>query len=245
MEGWICLYRKILDWQWYSDKNVRLVFIHLLLKANHKKRKWQNIEIEKGQLITSYGNLATEIGITTQQIRTALNKLKSTGEITIKATNKYTLINIENYGFYQSTEQENNKQDNTQNNNQITNNQQTNNKQITTNNNETIKQCNNNKLNKFNLLISGKEKCFEDEKLNTSFVEWLNYKKQRKEKYTDIGLQKLITQINNQLKIHTSSEIIELIDTCISRNYKGIIFDMLKNQKKNDNNDIPSWVYEM
>lgn len=90
-----------------------------------------------------------------------------------------------------------------------------------------------------------KEKYFDDEKLNTSFVEWLNYKKQRKEKYTDIGLQKLITQINNQLKLHTSSEIIELIDTCISRNYKGIIFDMLKNQKKNDNNDIPSWVYDM
>lgn len=84
-----------------------------------------------------------------------------------------------------------------------------------------------------------KEKYFENEKLNQSFFEWLEYKKQRKEKYTDIGLKKLITQINNQLKKYSVDEIVRLIDICMSRNYKGIIFDILPKRKEND---IPEWV---
>lgn len=229
MEGWICLHRKLLNWQWYSDKNVRLVFIHLLLKANHKKTRWQNVDIDRGQLVSSYANLALEIGITVQQLRTALDKLKASGEITTKTTNKYTFINIVNYSVYQDNQDEINKQ----NNKQIPNKQQTNNKQITTNNNDnnvTMKQ-----YKKENI----KEKYFENEKLNKSFDEWLEYKKQRKEKYTDIGLKKLITQINNQLKKHTVDEIVNLIDTCMERNYKGIIFDMLP---KKMNDSIPDWV---
>lgn len=84
-----------------------------------------------------------------------------------------------------------------------------------------------------------KEKYFENEQLNKSFNEWLDYKKQRKEKYTEIGLQKLVTQINNRLRVHSVIDITSLIDTCISRNYKGIIFDMLPKKKVED---IPDWV---
>lgn len=87
-----------------------------------------------------------------------------------------------------------------------------------------------------------KEKYFESEQLNKSFIEWLSYKKQRKEKYTEIGLQKLVTQINNQLKKHNEESIINLIDTCISRNYKGIIFDILPKRKTET---IPDWINEL
>ena len=65
------------------------------------------------------------------QIRTALNKLKLTSEITLKTTSKFTLVTIENYDLYQCDEREIT--------NKITSNvtlkQQTNNKQITTNKN--------------------------------------------------------------------------------------------------------------
>lgn len=89
-----------------------------------------------------------------------------------------------------------------------------------------------------------KEKYFADEKINKSFCEWLEYKKQKKEKYTEMGLKKLISQINNQLKKHNSNEIINLIDTCISRNYKGIIFDMLKSKKEENIKEIEDWLNE-
>lgn len=128
MQGFIKLHRQITEWEWYSNINVCRLFIHCLLKANHKDNKWQGIVIERGSFITSIENLAFETGLSGQQIRTALNKLKSTGEITSKTTNRYSVISIKNWDMYQF--------DNKQDNKQITNKQQTNNKQITTNNND-------------------------------------------------------------------------------------------------------------
>lgn len=102
MEGWIKLHRKILDWEWYTDAPVRILFEHLLLTANYEDKRWKGITIKRGQKVTSRQHLAEETGLTEQQVRTALAKLKSTQNITSKTTNKYTLITVENYGLYQS-----------------------------------------------------------------------------------------------------------------------------------------------
>lgn len=136
MEGWIKVHRKLVDWEWYNDINVKVVFLHLLLTANHKEKQWKGQTILRGQKLTSIEHLADDVGLTFQQTRTALKKLKSTHEITIKTTNKNTLITIEKFNNYQFEIDEDNKQNNKQFNNLITNNQQTNNKQITTNKNE-------------------------------------------------------------------------------------------------------------
>lgn len=133
MEGWIKIHRKMIDWEWYDDNNTKVLFIHLLLTANHKEKKWKGQTILRGQKLTSLEHLAEETSLSVQQVRTSLKKLKSTNEITIKSTSKNTLITIEKYSSYQDKDDEDNKQNNTQNNKQITNEQQTNNKQITTN----------------------------------------------------------------------------------------------------------------
>lgn len=121
MDGWIKIHRKMLNWEWYDDINTKTLFIHLLLTANHKDKKWRGQLIQRGQLITSLEHLSNETKLSVQQIRTSLNKLKSTNEITTKVTNKYTLVNIEKYSDYQICENENNKQNNIRNNNQTTN----------------------------------------------------------------------------------------------------------------------------
>jgi hypothetical protein len=130
--GWIKIHRKITKWEWYDDGNTFRLFIHLLLTANYESKKWHGIAVNRGELITSIRNLAKTLKLSEQKIKTSINKLKSTHEITGKSTNKYTIITICNYDSYQSLENQNNTQNNTQNNNQITNKQQTNNKQITT-----------------------------------------------------------------------------------------------------------------
>lgn len=58
--------------------------------------------IKRGQKVTSIGHLADETGLTIRQVRTALDKLKSTQNLTSRATNKFTLITIEKYDLYQS-----------------------------------------------------------------------------------------------------------------------------------------------
>ena len=136
--------RKIIQWEWYTDIPTKVLFIHLFLVANHQPQSWRGHTIERGQRLTSLGSLSNETGLTIQQVRTAIKKLKSTGEITTKSTNKNTIITIVNYGLYQGDYNDSNKQDNKQttikqqtSNKQTTIKQQTSNKQVTTNNNQT------------------------------------------------------------------------------------------------------------
>ena len=105
-QGWIKLYRKITNWEWYSDINVRILFIYLLLSVNHKENKWRGKTIKKGQRITSVKHLSEETGLSVHQVRTALDKLDSTNDITIKTTNKNTVITVANWEFYQSNDDE-------------------------------------------------------------------------------------------------------------------------------------------
>ena len=148
MEGWICLYKKLINWEWYQDGNTCRLFIHLLLLANYEDKRWHGILIKRGQLITSSEHLAKDLNLSRQQIRTALDKLKSTNEITTKSTNKYTLITIEKYEDYQHKEDKNNQQESHQNNNQIT----------TTNNKTNI---NKTKLNLLYLYLTERAEKFE------------------------------------------------------------------------------------
>lgn len=121
MDGWIKIHRKFLDWEWYDDINTKVVFLHLLLLANHEDKNWRGQIILRGQLVTSINNLSKSIGLSAQQTRTSLNKLKSTNEITIKSTNKYTTVTIVKYNDYQVNENKNNKQGNMRSNKRETN----------------------------------------------------------------------------------------------------------------------------
>lgn len=132
MDGWIKIHRRLLDWEWYDDNNVVRVFLHLLLTANYEPKKWHGQTIERGTLITGRIALAQETNLSEQQVRTALKKLESTGEITTKSTNQFTIITICNYERYQTTETAEQPTNQPANNQQITNEQPTDNQRITT-----------------------------------------------------------------------------------------------------------------
>ena len=104
MKGWICLHRQLLDWEWYSDINTKTLFIHCLLKANHKPKKWQGMDVPAGGFITGRKVLSVETGLSEQQVRTSLTRLKSTSDITITSTSKYSLVTLTNWASYQDKE---------------------------------------------------------------------------------------------------------------------------------------------
>ena len=100
--GWVKIHRKIQDWEWYEDSKMVHLFLHFLLLANHEPGKWQGQQIETGQFITGLDSLTERTGISTQSIRTCINKLKSTGEITSKSTNKFRIITLLKWKDYQT-----------------------------------------------------------------------------------------------------------------------------------------------
>ncbi len=102
MEGWIKSYRKFQQWEWYSTPNMFHLFHHLLYIASHKDSRWKGIEIKRGQAITGLNALRKNTGISVRSLRTCLNRLKSTSEVTIKTTNRYSIITICNYDKYNS-----------------------------------------------------------------------------------------------------------------------------------------------
>ena len=117
-ETFIKLSRKILNWRWYEDGNTFRVFIHLLLTANVESHDFRDITVPRGSVITSYGKLASDLGMSVQNVRTALDHLKATGEVTSKQHSKFSMISIVNYDLYQA---------------KVTGNQQAINKQLTSN----------------------------------------------------------------------------------------------------------------
>lgn len=103
--GWAKFYDRILDWRWYTDGNTFRLFFHLIMTASHKDKPWKDIVVRRGQRIASYDSLAEELQLSQRQIRTALEHLKSTGEVTSKTTSGFTVLTVENYSNYQNKDQ--------------------------------------------------------------------------------------------------------------------------------------------
>lgn len=65
-----------------------------------------------------------------------------------------------------------------------------------------------------------------DDELNKAVAEWFDYKKGRKEEYTEKGKQSLMTRIANEVK-NTSEKIVAIkIRTAISHNWQGIAWNV-------------------
>lgn len=121
--GFVKLPDDLDDWAWFGDNNALSVYIRFRFEAKYKDTDVGNVHLKRGQLITTIPKIAEKNSITIQQARTAIERLKSTGKITVKSIPKFSIITLIDY----DPENENN----SQNNSQTTDKQQTGNSQIT------------------------------------------------------------------------------------------------------------------
>ena len=142
-DGYVKISRQVFNSKTFSSLNAiqKLITIYLILMANHQDNQWWDyhekkfINISRGSFITSTESIKKKINdrlVTTQKVRTLLENLKKMQFLTMKTTNKYTLITIVKYDFYQNGESYSNKQVNEL----VTSKQQGDNKVITTNKND-------------------------------------------------------------------------------------------------------------
>lgn len=68
--------------------------------------------------------------------------------------------------------------------------------------------------------------------LQDAFDGWLRYKKERKEKYTDEGMRRLIRKLTASVKEYGEDAVSSVINDSMASGYQGIVFDRLKRTKK-------------
>jgi hypothetical protein len=100
-QGWIKTHRTLLDWEWHTDPKMVSLLIHLILLANSKNSKWKGVEIKRGQFVTGRRSLSAITGIQEASLRRCLTKLEKSGVITVKTTNRNSVITVCNYDTYQ------------------------------------------------------------------------------------------------------------------------------------------------
>src|SRR3990167_4489240 len=95
------IYDDMEDWQCYHDSKMVHLFLHLILKANFQDGYFMGTEIKRGQLATGRKSLSERLRMSEMSIRSRLEKLVETKEVTIKTTNHFSIITICNYEKYQ------------------------------------------------------------------------------------------------------------------------------------------------
>ena len=94
------------------------------------------------------------------------------------------------------------------------------------------KKKNNKKEDALDLLTSLLPSFILSDSVKSKMTEWVLYKAERKDFYTETGLKSLLRQVEKNCKAYGEQAVIELIDECMCNLYKGIIFDKLKTTKK-------------
>ena len=101
---YIKIFRKMLTWGWYGDTNTVRVFLHILLRANYQDSEYRGHKIPAGSCVFGYRTWAKQLGLSVQQVRTAISHLQATHEITLTATHQFTIIHVEKWEFWQVEE---------------------------------------------------------------------------------------------------------------------------------------------
>lgn len=99
--GYVKIYRSLLNWEWFKDVNTMHLFIYCLIKANFKEKNYQGIKINRGQFMTSFDRMTVETGLSKSKIRTAIKHLILTQELTQTSYRQYSIITVNKYNDYQ------------------------------------------------------------------------------------------------------------------------------------------------
>lgn len=112
--GYIRLWRKSLDAGWIRNHKLWAFWSYCLLKASYKEFDaivgLQVVHLMPGQFVFGLHVASKETGLSIQEIRTIVDFLRKAGNLTIKSTNKFSVITIINWPTYQGDDLENNNQ---------------------------------------------------------------------------------------------------------------------------------------
>ena len=98
---YVKLDRNLRFWRWFKNPKTVVVWVWLIMSANIDDHDFERETIHRGEVATSRKSISAATGLTENEVRTALDHLKSTGEITSRTRPKYQVITILRYNDYQ------------------------------------------------------------------------------------------------------------------------------------------------
>ena len=112
--GYVKLWRKSLDGEWMTNHLLWTFWCWCLMRATHKPVDvlvgYQKVHLDPGQFVFGRNKAANELRASPQNIRTCVAALKIMQNLTIKSTNKFSIITIINWDIYQQAENKINQQ---------------------------------------------------------------------------------------------------------------------------------------
>ena len=108
--AWLKLYRRSIDSQVFSDPHLWHLFCWCLLRANWKEGFFQGVQIEPGSFATGRDAAAESLGVSPSAFYRRLKRLEEMRIIEIKANNRFTVISVVKWSFFQNNEQQENNQ---------------------------------------------------------------------------------------------------------------------------------------
>ena len=221
-DAFIKLHRKMLDWEWYKDRNTFSLFIHCLLIANWKDGRFMGLVIPRGSFVSSYPQLAQQTNMSIQNVRTAVNHLKLTGELTVKSHVKFSVFTVVNYCKYQD--------DNRRTNRRLTDNQQATNRQLTTIE-EYKEREEGEELKNINTPYNPPRYFPNDETLDRAFADYVDMRKKIKKPMTDKAIDLAIKKLD-ELSCGDNDIAVKIINQSIMNSWQGL-FPLKDNNTSN------------
>lgn len=108
-QGYIKLYRNLLESEIFQNEKLLKVFVWCLLKASHKERDQlvgrQKIKLRDGQFVFGRNTASIELNMAPSTLWDYMKLLEARQTINIKSNNKFSIITIEKWTMYQCSEE--------------------------------------------------------------------------------------------------------------------------------------------
>lgn len=103
--GFVKVYRRILEVDFYTKQSLKATFLHCLLKAVYKPQTVmvsnKRVHLKPGQFVTSIREFAKETGLRCSTVNRNLKRLSYNNLTLVKTEHQYTLITVINWDTYQ------------------------------------------------------------------------------------------------------------------------------------------------
>ena len=203
--GWIKLHRKIIDSAVFENPKILKLWIWCLCKASHKGYESmvgnQIVALQEGQFIFGRKKASSELKIKESMVYKYIKLLEKLEMINIKSNNKFSIITIEKWAFYQFDNDEEQQQKEQQRNNKGTT------KEQQRNTNKNVKNV--------------KEIIYSDvPELNETIIAFIDYRKSIKKPMSDRAITLLLGKLNKMS--NSVQEQIEILNQSILNGWQGI-----------------------